>query len=372
MSTAVASRPMDEAHSPGAHRGVRADAISRLGWGARHWAAVLVPLLVNCLTVALLVTADERRDDSYRAEALIVASQLEVPHRHLARLGQTVFASPTLAAKVYTRLQLAPDFGSLIPEHITMKPVPNSIVYVVQARAADPEWAILMANTAADAFVEELNRVGDGVGTFRVQTRAAEPLAQSVAPLSLPVALGVALVAGALLLVSLLALLLRWRRPLLTAAEVSDIVDAPVIAAPAVPRSFLAGRRDPEKLDRLSRSPGFAVLAAALGRVADPAVVLTGNSETLELRRTLAQMLNARHEVRRLRVLIHEDATVPELATTPRVLVVTKGAPTQAVSRHASGSEAGTAAVVFLSAEETRGSARSRGWRSRTAEGGLD
>lgn len=263
--------------------GITSDAFTRLGWAARRYAFVVVPLLVNVVTIAFLVTADDRRTQTFTAKAIVVASDLELHPTQLPRLAKSVFAGPTVAARVHTQLRLDRDTPSLIPERITMEPVADTVVLEVQGRAGDAASAVVMANTAADVFAEELVRAG--AGSFQVQVPAEQPLVAVAERLSMTALLLNTTVAGLLLVLAILALLVRVRRPLLTPGDVVAEVGVPVLGTIVLP----SRADDPEAV--LGRDRGVEVLARRLSARGSTTLVLRGDPDTLSARRALSGVL---------------------------------------------------------------------------------
>lgn len=320
------------------------DALSRMVWIARRYAAWLVPLLVNCVTVAVLATGEYRGEHSYRAEALVVASELRVPPAQMPRFGASIFSRPTVSAKVAARVQRIPDLGSLIPEHVSMDPVPGSVVFRVAARADDGRSAALLANTAADVFAEELNRAGTGVGRFAVQTRATEPPETAPPPLSFPKALVLALVSGLILAAGAVAALLRVRRPLLRPSEVSDALGAAVLAVLPLSRRLLYGRADPAGVQQLATSREVAVLARRLARLDGEAVVLQCDEQLLPATRAVADALGRQGGPR---VLVAHDVAAVHPGW-PWVVAVAEGTPRRTLDAVVASVEGRLGGAVFL------------------------
>lgn len=333
----VASTSVQPAPTPSSLRTVlaeRGDALSRMRWVARRYVAWLVPLLLNCVTVAVLATADHRGEQAYHAEALVVATELKVPPEQLPRLGQSTFSAPTVSVKVAARVQRIPDLGSLIPQHVTMDPVPGSIVFRVGARAEDARSAALLANTAADVFVEELQRAGAGVGRFAVQSRAPEPHETAKPALSFPKALAVALFAGMLLATGLVGALLRLRRPVLQPSEVTEVTGVPVIGILPVTRRLLSGHTD-SAAEELMRSRQVEALGRRLTRLGVDSVVLHGDERSLPVSRLIAVALG--RTCPGAVVVVAQDAgsvdphgtwllVVPEGTAGPRLLALLRAA----------------------------------------------
>jgi len=124
--------------------------------------------------VALILEPD---GPQYHAEALVVATELELRVESFPRTAVAIFNGGTVASLAAERsgTGISPDV--LIPEIVNVEPVENTAVLEIDAIHGDPELAALYANVVGQALAEELNRVGPGLGTFALQIEAVVPTA---------------------------------------------------------------------------------------------------------------------------------------------------------------------------------------------------
>lgn len=203
----------------------------RLVWLLRRY-AWLVLICVLALAGAPLVLG--AATPTYQADAIVVARQLAVNSRVLPQLGEAVFASGDVAARVAEDPAVEGDGAGLIPARLSVVIPQDSIVLVVQARDEEPEVAARMADLGATAYADALNRGGAGVGQFAVQAPAVvpgEPL-RSTSPALLAL-LGA--LAGLVVGIGLAALIGVLRRPVVTGRDVEDAVGVPLLGTVDVP-----------------------------------------------------------------------------------------------------------------------------------------
>ena len=270
------------------------DAFSRLWWGIRRFWPVLAIALVLGLTASsssavregLSTTAD------YEATALVVASVLEIDAEHLGRTADAVFTSGDVAEEVAEELDDV-AVGEVIPSHVRLEPVVDTVALRVIGAAPDPGEAADLANVAADALVTALNDIGPGLGVFVLQDPARPPTVRSAQPaVVLPVLLGT--IGGLLLGIAAISLLLVMRRPVLSPDEASAITGVEALAVLTVPRR---GRAIvPESIG------GLALLSRRLYSSAGPAaaaIVGSGGDRALrlEITRLLARLVARRRHV---------------------------------------------------------------------------
>lgn len=196
------------------------DAASRLGWGIRTYWPWLVLAFVLTTLLALsgpgnTLLSSERR---YEGSALVVATQLQIKPEQLPRAADAIFNGGTVAQRVTEQLDEPIVASDLIPDHVRLEPLTDTIVLRVIGRNEDPKVAAELANLTAGAFVEELNKIGEGVGIFKVQDLARPPTRLPARTRALVPGL-VGALGGVGLGLGLLTLFLLVRRPLLTVAE---------------------------------------------------------------------------------------------------------------------------------------------------------
>jgi hypothetical protein len=258
----------------------------------RHYAlpALLVVLLTTSLGTAAATALAAR--SPYEATALVIARDLNIEAAALARFGESVFMSGSVAREVARTQGLSQDNRTLVPEVIDVDPVAESISFLVRGRADDPVQAAATADAAARAFVRELNRAGAGVGDFVLQDLATEPLFRQVRGPG-PLLGGLAsLVAGTLLAVVAVWVLYGLRRPVLAASDAAVAADAPLVAQVRLPRG---GAQEPQGFPGLRRLLRWLGTAAAVDHLA-----LVGTARSAPVRRALAAALPSGPGVPRL------------------------------------------------------------------------
>lgn len=182
--------------------------------------------IVAVLVMASIITISQLRqpnEPQYQTEALVVATELEIRIDSFPRTAVAIFNGGTVANLAAQRAGTGIDPRDLIPHIVMIEPVENTSVVEIDAIHPDPELAALYANAAGQALVDELNRIGPGLGTFALQVRAPvplEPLSQSILPTILFSAV------AAVLFVTGLAALATMTRPSLR----PSLADATVVA----------------------------------------------------------------------------------------------------------------------------------------------
>jgi hypothetical protein len=206
---------------------------STIRWCLRHYAWVLLACLLAGAATPLLL---EPATANYEADALVVARQLNARPEALPQLGASVFGDGAVAQAVAADPSIGGSAAGMIPDRLDVVAAKDSRVLVVQAFDTDPEVAAHMANVAATAFVDELNKPGATVGQFAVQTEATVPFEPAtVLPPRTRAALGG--LAGLALGLGLVALLGVIRRPVITARHVMDVTGVPLLGTVQLPRA---------------------------------------------------------------------------------------------------------------------------------------
>jgi hypothetical protein len=104
------------------------------------------------------------------AEAIVIAQRLDMDLPALPDYGNAVFSNGEVAEAVAAEHGGQPD--DIVPARASVVVEPDSIVLRVIGHDTDLETAADIANTAAKAFVEQLNNAGTGVGVFTLQSPA--------------------------------------------------------------------------------------------------------------------------------------------------------------------------------------------------------
>jgi hypothetical protein len=181
--------------------------------------ALIVISAVNF--VAWIVEPDE---PLYHAEALVVASQLEIRVESFPRTAVAIFNGGTVAALTVERVGTGVLPTDLIPDIVTAEPLENTWVVKIDALHPDPELAALYANAAGQALAEELNRVGPGLGEFALQIEATVPTIPLAGPRLLIIVLSVvAGVASAVGLATLITFYVKGLQPVGSIRPVSAV-----------------------------------------------------------------------------------------------------------------------------------------------------
>lgn len=270
-----------------------------LGWLARRYALLAVVVVVLVSVSGGLVAGSLARSSPYDAEALVIATELQLRPEQLPRLGESVFTSGSVARAVRDGLRLDEDFRTLVPDVIALDPVPESISFVVHGRSDDPDEAARLANAAATAFVAAMNRAGAAVGVFVVQDQAFVPRERALRGPGALLGTLVSLFAGVVLAVVAVTALHGARRPVLSAEQAAELTRAPVVGDVRLPWDG----------DVDGPVPGRRPLAHRLLREGVTEVVLEGTFDSYATRQQLAAALRAAPELDgRVRVVQADDA----------------------------------------------------------------
>jgi hypothetical protein len=285
-------------------------------WALRRHALLLVGIVITSVALALLLAERQRRSPSYTATALVIATDLQVRQEQLPRFGEAVFDAGSVARAVADTLPTA-DYRTLVPERISLDPVMETIAFRVHGHSSDAAEAARLANAAAAAFVDNLNKAGQGVGAFTLQDPAFVPR-EPEGVLSLSVAGVIGLAGGAILAVGVLSLLVAVRRPVLSAAAAASAAEAPLVAVvPLQKESFIA------------RRIGVQRLLEALPHLSSSAVELVGPRGSARQRRELLALLEEQvgelpgSDVRNWQIVV----TDPEDDSSPAVRMMAPAGP---------------------------------------------
>lgn len=213
----------------------QSDVLERLRWAFRRYAWLVAGTMAVCLSLGWYVASILDQQVRYQATALVVANTVEIAPGQLPRFAAAVFSSGAVAERVVRELNLGLDPRELIPLHVAMDPVPDSIALLVHGTSYDATESVELSNAAARHFVQELNRAGPGVGTFSIQDAARSPLEIASSP-SPQVAGAASAVAGILLAVAMAALMVGLRRPLLTAGDAVAALGLPFLGTLSIRR----------------------------------------------------------------------------------------------------------------------------------------
>jgi capsular polysaccharide biosynthesis protein len=213
----------------------------RLIWCLRHYAWVVLACILACAAIPLILAPAA---PVYQASALVVTRQLATDSQVLPQLAQSVFSDGAVEAAVAADSAVGVGTTGLIPDRVSLVAAQDSVVLIVQARDPDPATAARLANVAANAYVNELNRGGAGVGDFAVQAPAVVPSAPVSA---LPSYTGAVLagLAGVILGLGIVALIGAVRRPVITAGDVQQSTGVPLLGTVQLPTAPAGGYPGP-------------------------------------------------------------------------------------------------------------------------------
>jgi len=230
----------------------------RVRWVLRRYGwLVLLSVLAFGLLAELQGAAAGRQ--KYDAEALVVAQQVTTDSAALPSYGEAVFASGEVSRTVAADIGFDGDPDSLIPRRIYVESPPDSIVFVVHGLDENPASAATLANSAAAAFVTELNRPGSGIGVFALQDEASPPSSRDGLPLLLnPLVLG--LTTGLVFGLGLLALLLVLKLPVVEEDHLARLLGIPTLGTVRLPKT---------RRGQLAGSPGVSGIHGTTRRVLD-------------------------------------------------------------------------------------------------------
>lgn len=254
---------------------------TRLAWSLRAYGWMVLACASAGAAAPLLVTATP---PLYESDVLVIARDLPVDKTVLPRLGDAVFDSGGVASAVAAAPDVGVPAGDLIPERLSLVAAEDSIIYVVQARHTEPTRAADMANVAAAAFVEELNRAGTGVGEFAVQTQALVPT-QPLDEVDRGWFVAAGALAGTILGVALVILIAALRRPVIAARDVEEAAGVPVVGTLELPgvgrQALLSG----------PHARGSAALARQISTVKPGRLLLLAPTSAAAMRRSVYVMV---------------------------------------------------------------------------------
>lgn len=209
-------------------------ASTQLYWGLRTYAWLIALCIAVLGLLAPILQSSQPR--AYEAEALIVAEQLGLSSEALPRYGEAVFNSGAVALAVASNPAVDSNAAELIPSRLQIETAQDSVVFRVVGQDEDPQTAAFLANTAAAAFLPELNKPGAGVGVFDLQDEAQVPTVPADEPLSWPVAVVVGGAAGGVFGLGLVLLILVVWRPVIEPEDATAAVGVPVLGSVTLTR----------------------------------------------------------------------------------------------------------------------------------------
>lgn len=204
-----------------------------LRWAARrYWPLLLVSLLLVAVSVPWALAPEQ---DTYRAEALVVAQTSEMEPEALPRYAESVFHSGPVVDRVADVLGVPSDPTELVPDAVSLKAGQDSVVLSVLGQDADPATAATIANAAANAYLLELNKPGPALAVFALQSSASPPLQPVDTGLRDRAGLVLGILGGLALGLGLVLLVLVVRRPALDGAAFEEALAAPLLGHLVMP-----------------------------------------------------------------------------------------------------------------------------------------
>ncbi len=204
-----------------------------MSWAFRRIWYVALAVLGLGVTAGFLAS-QLRSDDRYQATALVTARQLTIKQDQLPRFGEAIFKSGAVARGVAIKEQIRRSPESMIPAVIDVNPLSDTVLFQVFGYDTSRLRAQRIANTAASAFVRELNKPGPYIGTFAVQANSSGAVSRLGSELGLATGLVGGTLLGLIAAVFVAYAFAAWRRPILSAEDVLDHVSAPVFDATGV------------------------------------------------------------------------------------------------------------------------------------------
>ncbi|MDP5183791.1 hypothetical protein QOZ88_14220 [Blastococcus sp. BMG 814] len=260
------------------------DAIGMLRWGLRrYWPVFLVCVLLGAVAAPL---AASRVEKPAEADALIVATRLDMSLTAMPRYGETVFDNGQVAQAVAAGFGDVVPLRNIVPDRVSLVADQDSIVFRVIGHDPDPQTAADLANTAATTFVDALNAPGAGVGLFQLLSQAQPPPPPGPA-LNEKLAVVVGGATGLVLGLTAVSLLLAVRRPVIDAAGVDDATGVPALGTVTVPRTRRGRSARPDQF------PGLIPVCRRLLRLKTPTIVLVSRAGEERMRGKLSVALTS-------------------------------------------------------------------------------
>lgn len=258
------------------------DTASRIWWAVRRYFWVFA-ITVPAAVAILLASGPSGFTADYRASALVIGSNPEVPVTTIPKIGEAVFEGGSVAEIAVRdgKLPIAP--ADLIPGHAELEPAEENIFFNVIGIHSDRRTAADIANAVAKAFADEMTRSGPDIGEFKVQDTARVP-EQAEAQIGAPILMVLGGIIGLLVGAGIIGLVLTLRRPVLGAQEAAALIGAPLVGTPTLP----AKRGLPPEGANV---PGLAAAVKRLFPTTSGTVVLIAPAGAEELRTTFAQLV---------------------------------------------------------------------------------
>jgi hypothetical protein len=206
----------------------QSDAFGMLAWGLRSyaWVVAIFVVALGVAVPALLAQAPDR----YEASAQVgPTGRVRLPNLDaLPKIATSAFAN-VYESEAVKRAAGLPPSGNLGSEQIELVAAQDNVIFTVIGHAEGAQEAKGLADTAANALVEELNKYSQALGSYAATTEAplpdrAEAKVGALAGWALGLAAGVCAGVGAV------ALILIVRRPVVDATGAEEAADVPFLA----------------------------------------------------------------------------------------------------------------------------------------------
>ncbi|MBA3249259.1 MAG: hypothetical protein H0T66_02865 [Geodermatophilaceae bacterium] len=265
---------------------VAGDALDTLWWGVRHFGLLFLGCLVaGVATFPLIVT---RGGPAYEASALVVAHPLDMAIAEVPGFARAQFDDGAVAGAIAAQFHNVGAPDEIVPDRVWLTVEPDSIVLRVSGQASSGPVAADLANAAAATLVAELNRAATGGDSFQLQSPALPSATEVRSPVGTAVAVGLGAGAGIALGLALIAVLLLVRRPVLDAADATEITGLPVLGT--ITLSQLRSGRHPAPPAEI---PGMVAVCRRLLTTGPRVVVLTSAGRADARRRQVLVALAA-------------------------------------------------------------------------------
>src|SRR5436309_35585 len=199
---------------------------------ARSWWVVAMGLVLGA--VAGLVQA-RAAPPLYQADVVVVASTTTIPVESFGSLATTAFNTDTVLDPVIRSLRLdTTPHGLIAGQELSVQQVSGAAAIRVIGQASNARLASALANTAAQSFVTAATR--SGLGSFTLFGGGAPGTRTPVATTS---TVARDALAGVLVSLLLILLLVMWRRPVFSGADVGQELGVDVVVEARVRRAWL-------------------------------------------------------------------------------------------------------------------------------------
>lgn len=257
--------------------------LAHLGWSLRAYGGLVLACAVGLGVVVPIVGSAQQA--TYEAEALVVASRFEPDLRALPQFAAAVFTNGAVGRQVAADPAMAGLPPTVVAQRLEVVTTEDSIALQVIGRDSDPVEAALLTNLAAEAFVEELNSSGEGIGSFGLQAPAQVPGEPAQDTTDIPIAAAVGATAGAILGFGLIALIAALRRAVLEAADVESTLGLRFLGRVVLPPAAADGFPGPRGV------VGVPSVARWLAEAPTRRVILVSTRQAAAARQRLFVML---------------------------------------------------------------------------------